>query len=73
MADMQAKILEIGPQNVSRHCAIPTVKSVFDVAPSSIPDIKKPAFEAAIAASFNVDKFLKPPIDPAYHIEINLA
>jgi hypothetical protein len=73
MADMQAKILDVGPQNVSRHCALPTVKSVFDVAPSSIPDIKNAAFEAAVSACFNVDKFLKPPVDPAYHIEINLA
>jgi hypothetical protein len=71
--EMVRKILELGPQTVSRHCAEPTVKSVFDVAPSSVPDDRKVSFIAAISGNPHIDKFLQPPTDPAYHLEINLA
>jgi hypothetical protein len=72
-SEMTRKIQELGPQLISRHCAEPTVKSVFDVAPSSIPTEKKDAFESVVSGNDHVDKFLKPPTDPAYHIEINLV
>jgi len=72
-AEMVRKILEIGPQMISHHCTEDTTKrSIFDVAPSSIPDSAKRKFENLVAAHGNVDKFLMPPRDPAYHIEINL-
>jgi hypothetical protein len=71
-AEMVRKILDLGPQTISKHCVEPTERSVFDVAPSSVPDSKKKQFETLVAAHGNVDKFLKPPTDPAYHIEISL-
>jgi hypothetical protein len=41
---------------------------VFDVAPSSIRD--RPAFEEAVGGERRVAKFLVPPSDPGYHLEI---
>ena len=72
-AAMVQKILEIGPQTVSRHCGDDSVRSVFDVAPSSIPSVQRGAFISAVETDTRVDKFLQPPIDPAYHIEILAA
>ena len=46
---MRKKIEELGPANVSRHCADPKKLNVFDVAPSSIGDAK--AQEAFIKAA----------------------
>lgn len=68
---MENKILQIGPSRVSRHCADPNVLNVIDVAPSSITD--KQSFESAVEraeAAGSVSKFLMPPQDPAYHLEI---
>ena len=67
-ADMETKIKEVGPTNVSRHTGDPNVLNVFDVAPSSITD--KVAFEKAVKADTRVTKFLTPPQDPGYHLEI---
>src|ERR1051325_5634943 len=67
-AAMEAKIIAIGPTRVSHHAADPNVLCVFDVAPSSID--KKAAFEKAVTADKRVSKFLKPPLDPGYHLEI---
>ncbi|HEX6289290.1 MAG TPA: peptidoglycan-binding protein [Herpetosiphonaceae bacterium] len=67
-ADMERKIREIGPTNVSRHASDPQVLNVFDIAPSSIAN--KPAFERAVRADRRVTKFLVPPDDPGYHLEI---
>lgn len=67
-ADMAAKITEVGPSNVSKHCADPTVLAVVDIAPSSITN-KTRFVEAALAHS-GVSKYLGPPNDPAYHLEI---
>lgn len=69
---MAEKIREVGPGNVSHHIC-DSVHDVFDVAPSSIPAPKKAAFLAEIQArlqSGQVMKFLQPPADPAYHIEV---
>jgi len=71
IAAMEAKIREIGPSKVSKHCADPAVVGVIDVAPSSITH--KQAFIKAVAADSRVSKFLKPPNDPAYHLEIRRA
>jgi len=51
---------------VSKHCS--DTHYVFDVAPSSIAD--KRAFVAAARSHEAVTRFLGPPLDPAYHIEI---
>jgi hypothetical protein len=69
---MEQKIIAIGPQKVSAHCADTSKKCVFDVAPSSVPADKKLKFEDAVNKNSNVKKFLKPPGDPAFHIEIDL-
>lgn len=65
---MQTKIEELGPANVSNHCADPEKKNVLDVSPASVVD--KKAFEKAVVAEGRVSKFIKPPADPAYHLEI---
>jgi hypothetical protein len=67
-SDMEAKIIELGPTRVSHHAADPKVLNVFDVAPSSISD--KNAFEIAAGKDKRVSKFLVPPNDPGYHLEI---
>lgn len=67
-AAMEAKIIAIGPTKVSHHAADPNVLCVFDVAPSSIT--KKAEFERAVTRDKRVSKFLKPPLDPGYHLEI---
>lgn len=67
-ADMEAKIIELGPTRISHHAADPKVLNVFDVAPSSIAD--KKAFELAVSKDKRVSKFLLPPNDPGYHLEI---
>jgi hypothetical protein len=69
-ADMERKIVELGPPNVSRHTADPRVLAVIDIAPSSIKD--KAAFEKAVRADGRVSLFLLPPTDPAYHVEIKI-
>jgi hypothetical protein len=67
-AAMEAKIIEIGPTKVSHHASDPSILCVFDVAPSSIG--KKAAFEKAVRADKRVTKFITPPDDPGYHLEI---
>jgi hypothetical protein len=67
-AAMEAKIIALGPTSVSHHAADPNILCVFDVAPSSIA--KKAEFEKAVKADKRVKKFLLPPVDPAYHLEI---
>ena len=67
-AAMEAKINALGPTKVSHHAADPSVLCVFDVAPSSIA--KKAEFEKAVRADRRVKKFIVPPLDPAYHLEI---
>lgn len=67
-ADMAAKIIEIGPAKVSRHCADWNVLCVVDIAPSSIAN--KAKFVAAFKADKRISKYFLPPTDPAYHLEI---
>ena len=67
-ADMEAKIVEIGPTAVSHHASDPKILNVFDVAPSSVAN--RAAFEQAVRADARVKKFLVPPNDPGYHLEI---
>ncbi len=68
---MEAKINELGPGSVSRHCSDPSVLQVVDIAPSSIQN--EAQFIAALQAAKTagrVSKYILPPGDPAYHIEI---
>ena len=69
IAAMEAKIREIGPGKVSKHSS--HTHHVIDVAPSTI--MNRPAFEAALEraeAGDLISKYITPPEDPAYHIEI---
>ena len=68
IALMLAKLLEVGPEKVSKH--ISDTHYTFDVAPSSIPAGKQPGFLTAIKAHKAVSKVIPPPTDPAFHIEI---
>ena len=67
-AEMRDEIVRLGPTTVSRHASDPKILNVFDVAPSSVA--KRPQFEAAVRAETRVAKFLLPPNDPGYHLEI---
>lgn len=64
-AAMQQKIEQLGCSNVSNHCS---TNDVFDVAPSSISNDS--AFRTAVQNSSSVKKYIFPPTDPAYHIEL---
>jgi hypothetical protein len=66
IALMESKIQEIGPAKVSKHCS--STHYVFDVAPSSVSN--HPCFVTAVKNHKAVSKLLKPPEDPAFHIEI---
>lgn len=67
-AEMRDEIVRLGPTTVSRHASDPRILNVFDVAPSSVA--RRPEFEAAVRAERRVTKFLLPPNDPGYHLEI---
>jgi hypothetical protein len=72
LSAMEAKINEIGPSKVSRHCADPSNLNVIDIAPSSIAQPGK--FMAALEdAKLNgsISRFFSPANhDPAFHLEI---
>lgn len=70
---MLDKINELGPSNVSHHIVSDDgLICVFDVGPSSIQGNEaKKRFIKEAEAHANVAKFLKPPADVAYHIEVN--
>jgi peptidoglycan hydrolase-like protein with peptidoglycan-binding domain len=69
---MEAKIKELGPATVSKHCGDPAKISIFDIAPSSIPETNKSDFVKALKNSKDLSKYILPPTDPAYHLEIVL-
>ncbi len=64
-AAMKQKIEQLGCSNVSNHCSS---SDVFDVAPSSISNGN--AFRTAVQSSSAVKRYIFPPTDPAYHIEL---
>ncbi len=65
-AAMKQKIEQLGCSNVSNHCSM---SDVFDVAPSSISNDN--AFRTAVLQNSSVvKKYIFPPNDPAYHIEL---
>jgi hypothetical protein len=65
---MTDEIVRLGPTTVSRHASDPKILNVFDVAPGSIAN--RPVFEARVRAEGRVARFLLPPTDPGYHLEI---
>ncbi len=68
-AAMLARILEIGPEKVSRHAADPKVLNVFDIAPASVA--RQSDFVQAARSDQRVAKVLTPAEnDPAFHLEI---
>ena len=67
---MAQKVIELGPEHVSAHCTADPNKSVFDVAPSSIPDERMKMFVNQVSVMSGLIKFLRPPVDPAFHLEI---
>jgi hypothetical protein len=69
---MRSKIIELGPSNVSLHAS--ESHDVFDVAPSSIAnsDAFRRALDSSLAAGA-ISRYIPPPGDPAFHIEILLA
>jgi hypothetical protein len=68
IAIMEAKILAIGPGKISKHTADPNVLNVVDISAGSV--LHPAAFINAVNTSTGVSKFLQPPTDPAYHLEI---
>jgi hypothetical protein len=70
ISKMQAKIVALDPSKVSNHVADPMKLNVIDIAPSSIDPGLRPVFTAAIQNDKRVSKYLGPPGDPAYHLEI---
>lgn len=70
ISGMTAKINSLGPQNVSRHVGDPNKLNVIDIAPSSINISRRSLFESVVNNDPRVSKFLTPPKDPAYHLEI---
>ena len=75
IAAMEARIVELGPQTVSHHCADPKLLGVIDIAPSSLKDTH--ALIRAAKADPRVSKVLDPDDprchDPAVHLEIPQA
>ena len=66
-AAMEAKITELGPSTVSKHCS--DTHDVIDVDPNSVSN--DTAFIAALAthqANGDITSYILPPADPAYHI-----
>ena len=69
-AAMAQKIRELGPQNVSRHCADPRTMNVIDIAPSSIPHEKYALLQRLAIQDSRITRFIMPPLDTSFHIEI---
>lgn len=67
---MQAKIIALDPSKISNHVADPIKLNVIDIAPSSIGTSLRSLFVAAVQGEKRVAKYLGPPKDPAYHLEI---
>ncbi len=69
LAAMEAEITHQGPERVSAHCRGPESPIwVIDIAPSSFKDSAKFIEEAE--KHKRVTKVLKPPQDPAVHLEV---
>jgi hypothetical protein len=67
---IQAKIIALDPSKISNHVADPIKLNVIDIAPSSISPGLRSVFVATVQSEKRVAKYLGPPKDPAYHLEI---
>jgi hypothetical protein len=73
IAAMQAKILDLGPANVSHHCADPKALNVIDISASRMTAAARMNFHLAIKAERRIAKYFDPftePSDPAFHLEV---
>jgi hypothetical protein len=68
---METKIIVIGPANVSHHCSNDPKLSIVDIAPSSIAEDKRDMFVFIVPKYKAVTKFIKPPVDPCFHLEFS--
>ncbi len=69
-AAMEAEIVAQGPENVSRHCGDPAVRSVVDVSYNSFNATNRPLFRNAVAA--RVTRLLDEPNNNCFHLELVL-
>jgi hypothetical protein len=76
VAAMLAKILEVGPSNVSHHCADPSVFNVVDIWPGSFTLSGELLFIRSACGDSRISKFLSPyayqcavRYDPVFHLE----
>ena len=67
-AAMNQIINEIGSGKVSKHCRNDATLNVFDIAPSSVSDIK--SFQTSLGGDKRVTNLIAYPKDPGIHIEI---
>jgi hypothetical protein len=65
---MTDEIVRVGPNRVSRHAADPKVLNVLEISPSSVS--LRQEFEHAVRQDARVSRFITPPMDPGYHLEI---
>lgn len=70
---MQAKIMEIGPSRVSRHCVDTSIMNVFDVPFSSITNKKE--FRRALNKfhPYPISRYLDENSNNCFHIEMKLT
>lgn len=66
LQNMIAKILEIGPSNVSKHCADPAILNVLDVSRSRLSNANTFVTALNLAGIYNIDE----PKNGCVHIEI---
>lgn len=67
-AAMNQKITEIGPEKVSKHSSNDATLNVFDIAPSSVSNVK--SFQTNLSSDKRVTNLIPYPKDPGIHIEI---
>ena len=69
MAD-KIRALRLKDPRAFKHVADPKILNTLDIAPSSIPVARRDAFRKAIANESRISRFLGPPVDEAFHLEI---
>ena len=73
IADMQAKIVAIGPSKVSKHCVDTTIMNVLDIPFSSITNKKE--FRNALKkySPYPISRYLDENNNACFHLEFKLA
>ncbi|HEX6088289.1 MAG TPA: dockerin type I repeat-containing protein [Thermoanaerobaculia bacterium] len=69
-AAMEAEIVAQGPENVSRHCGDPAVRTVIDVGYSSFNATNRPLFQDAVSG--RVSRLIDEPNNSCLHLELIL-